>query len=114
MKGRINVYIDSADLGFRQMMEMKANEYGIYNLNFIASTKISIQSRIDFDRLLMAYRDYLVTSDCKNLIREIKAARRGKKGEARADGNDHCLTAKEYAVAPLLPSLRRWKTFKQH
>lgn len=114
MKGRINVYIDSADLGFRQMMEMKANEYGIYNLNFIASTKISIQSRIDFDRLLMAYGDYLVASDCKNLIREIKAARRGKKGEARADGNDHCLTAKEYAVAPLLPSLRRWKTFKQH
>jgi hypothetical protein len=40
--------------------------------------------------------------------------RRGKKGEARSDGNDHIKNAQEYAVAPLLSSLRRWKTFKEH
>lgn len=114
MKGQINVYVDSGDLGFRQMLEMKANEYGLYNISFMASTKLSIQSRVDFDRLLMAYGDWIITEDCPNLIRELKNARKGKKGEAREDGNDHALTATEYAKAPLLPILRRWKTFKQH
>lgn len=114
MRGQINVYVDSADLGFRQVLEMKANEYGLYNLKFYASTKLSIQSRIDFDRLMMAYGDYIITDRCPNLIREIKQCRRGKKGEAREDGNDHVITACEYSRAPLLPSLRRWKTFKEH
>lgn len=114
MKGIINVYVDSGDLGFRQMMEAKANEYGLFNLRFFASTKLTIQSRVDFDRLLMAYGDYVITDKCPNLKREIKAAKRGKKGEARADGNDHILTAREYSVAPLLSLLRRWKTFKVH
>ena len=114
MKGSINIYVDSADIGFRQMLEMKANEYGLYNLNFYASTKISIQSRVDFYRLLMAYGDFIISENCKNLRREIKAARRGKKGEAREDGNDHILTGVEYCLQPMLSSLRRWKTFKQH
>lgn len=114
MRGQINAYVDSADVGFRQMLEMKANEYGIYNINFLASTKLPIQSRIDFDRLLMAYGDYIVSDKCKNLIREIKNAKRGKKGEPREDTNDHVLTAAEYAKAPLLSQLRRWKTFKIH
>lgn len=114
MRGQINVYVDSADLGFRQTLEMKANEYGIYNINFMASTKISIQSRVDFDRLQMAYGEYIVSDKCKNLVREIKAMRRGKKGEARENGNDHLKNSEEYAKAPLLPQLRRWKTFKQH
>ena len=114
MRGQINIYVDSADLGFRQVLEMKANEYGLYNLKFYASTKLSIQSRIDFDRLMMAYGDYIITDRCPNLIREIKQCRRGKKGEAREDGNDHVITACEYSRAPLLPSLRRWKTFKEH
>lgn len=114
MCGQINAYVDSADVGFRQMLEMKANEYGIYNINFLASTKLPIQSRIDFDRLLMAYGDYIVSDKCKNLIREIKNAKRGKKGEPREDTNDHVLTAAEYAKAPLLSQLRRWKTFKIH
>lgn len=114
MKGTINVYVDSADIGFRNMLEVKAHEYGLYNLNFYASTKMSIQSRVDFDRLLMAYGDWEISDHCPNLVREIKNARKGKKGEAREDGNDHMLTATEYSKAPLLPSLRRWKSFKQH
>lgn len=114
MKGNINVYVDSADLGFRQMLEMKANEYGVYNLQFMGSTKISIQSRVDFDRLTMAYGEYIVSDKCKNLIREIKAMRKGKKGEARENGNDHMKNCEEYAKAVLLPQLKRWKTFKQH
>lgn len=114
MRGMINVYIDSADLGFRQVMEMKANEYGLFNIRFMPSTKLSIQSRVDFYRLLMAYGDFQVSEKCPNLKREIKNARRGKKGEAREDGNDHMLTCIEYGSTPMLASLRRWKTFKQH
>lgn len=114
MRGMIDVYVDSADLGFRQVLEMKANEYGIFNLRFKPATKISIQSRVDFDRLMFAYSDFLISEKCPNLVREIKNMRRGKKGEARSDGNDHIKNAQEYAVAPLLSSLRRWKTFKEH
>lgn len=114
MKGTINVYVDSADIGFRNTLELKAHEYGLYNINFMGSTKLSIQSRVDFDRLLMAYGDWEISDHCPNLAREIKNARKGKKGEAREDGNDHMLTCVEYSKAPLLPSLRRWKTFKQH
>lgn len=114
MKGTINIYVDSADIGFRQVLETKSREYGLYNLRFLPSTKLSIQTRVDFDRLLMAYGDYLISDLCPNLEREIKNARRGKKGEAREDGNDHVLTASEYCRAPLLSILRRWKNFKQH
>lgn len=114
MRGTVNIYVDSADLGFRQVLEMRAREYGLYNLRFMGSTKISIQSRVDFDRLMMAYGDFIISDKCKNLIREIKNARRGKKGEAREDGNDHAITACEYGRQPLLSGLKRWKTFKQH
>lgn len=114
MNGTINVYVDSADVGFRQIMEMKAREAGLYNLRFMGSTKKSIQTRVDFERLLMAYGDFILSDKCPNLAREIKNMRKGKKGEAREDGNDHILNANEYASAPLLASLRRWKTFKEH
>lgn len=114
MRGTINVYIDSADVGFRQVMEMKAHEYGLYNFRFMGSTKLSIQTRVDFDRLMMAYGDYIISDKCKNLRREIKAMRKGKKGEAREGGSDHQKDSEEYAKTPLLSSLKRWKTFKQH
>lgn|GEM_PF-6293445 len=113
-RGTINIYVDSADVGFRQILEMKLNEYGIYNTRVMASTKISIQSRVDFDRLMMAYGDYIVSNKCPNLIREIKNAKKGKKGEARSDGDDHMLTANEYSKTPMLTTLRRWKNFKVH
>ena len=113
-RGTINIYVDSADIGFRQILEMKLNEYGIYNARVMSSTKISIQSRVDFDRLMMAYGDYIVSNKCPNLIREIKNAKKGKKGEARSDGDDHMLTANEYSKTPMLTTLRRWKSFKIH
>lgn len=114
MVGTINIYVDSADIGSRQMLQAKIEEYGIFNARVFPSTKISIQSRVDFDRLMMAYGDYIISDRCPNMIREIKNAKKGKKGEARADGNDHVLTASEYGRTPLLASLRRWKNFKQH
>lgn len=114
MKGQIKCYVDSADVGARAVLEVKAREWGFFNIKFFASTKISIQSRVDFWRLNMAYGDFLVCDQCKNTIREIKNARRGKKGEARADGNDHNITAAEYGFQPIIGVMKRWKSFKQH
>lgn len=115
MNGVIYVYVDCADIGFRQGLELKAREYGIYNIEFLGSTKISIQSRVDFERVMMAYGDYIVCKEnCPNLIREIKNSRKGEKGEARADSDDHVENADEYAWAPFRQDILRWKTFKEH
>lgn len=114
MKGTINVYVDCADVGFRQGLELKAREYGLYNLRFMGSTKIPIQSRVDFTRLMMAYGDYQITTKCPNLKREFLNSRKGLKGEPREDTDDHEINANEYAWSPLRNSVVRWKTFKEH
>jgi hypothetical protein len=112
MKGRIRIYIDSADIGFRQSLELKLREKGLFECECYGSTKLPIQSRVDFAKTMMAYGDYLVCDKCKNLIREIKNARRGDKGEARAPGDDHIQDAADCGLTPLLGDLRRFKTFK--
>jgi hypothetical protein len=61
----------------------------------------------------MAFGDLLISKACPNLIREIKASHKGDKGEIRADGNDHAINAHEYAWTPIIPQLRRWKSFKE-
>lgn len=103
MKGKINVYVDCADIGFRQTLQAKAQEYGLYNIDFIGSTKKDIQIRVDFADLLQSYSRFFVSTKCKNLIREIKNARRGEKGEARSNINEHTLDASEYAFTPFMP-----------
>lgn len=113
MKGQINIYVDSADIGFRQALEIKLREYGIYNCNCYASTKKTIRTRVSFENLLMAYEDLLVAEGCKNLIREFKNARKGEKGEARKPGNDHTNDAFDYAVTPFFSMISRWKEFKE-
>lgn len=114
MKGRINIYIDCADVGFRQALEVKLREHGIYGCECYASTKRAIRTRVSFTNLLMAYGDFIVCDRCKNLIREIKNCRKGEGNTARSDGNDHIINAHEYSVAPFYTSLNRWKTFKEH
>lgn len=114
MKGKVNIYIDSADVGFRQSLEVKLREHGIYCCECYGSTKRAIRTRVSFTNLLMAYGDFIVCDRCKNLIREIKNCRKGEGNAARADGNDHIINAHEYSVAPFYTSLNRWKTFKEH
>lgn len=116
MKGTINCYVDNADIGTRQGLEMKAREYGLYNVNFWPSTKISIQSRVDFERLMMAYNHYLIVKEnCPNAIREYKTARKGDRGEARAPGNDHLIDSVAYGWSPFRSDIVMWKTqFKEH
>lgn len=114
MKGVIPVYVDCADIGFRQGLELVAKKKGLYNIVFQGSTKIRIQTRVDFIRLLMAWGEYLISEACVNLIREIKNSRRGEKGEVREDFDDHAINSNEYAWQPIINRLRRWKTFKEH
>lgn len=115
MKGKIPIYVDSADSGgFRQGLEMEARRQGMCNCVFQPSTKLRILSRIDFANHLMAYQDFLVSKNCPNLIREIKACRKGQNGKAREDVNDHAINACEYAWAPFARSITRWKDMKEH
>ena len=113
MKGVIMVYVDSADIGFRQGLELEARRQDLFNVKFLPSTKISIQSRVDIQRLLMAYGEFLFSQNCKNLIREVRNARHGEKGEVREDFDDHALTAFEYGSQSFINNLKRYKTFKQ-
>lgn len=114
MKGRILVYVDCADSGgFRQSLELEARRQGLWEAAFVPSTKWAIASRIALDNRLMAYGARLVSERCPNLIREIRNARRGEKGKAREDIDDHAMNATEYGWAPLAPSLRMWKDFKR-
>lgn len=114
MKGVIPVYVDCADVGFRQGLELLAKKKGLFNVSFVGSTKIRIQTRVDFSRVIMAFGDCLYSEACKNLIRETKHSRKGKSGEPREDINDHALNSWEYAWQPVINKLKRWKTFKQH
>lgn len=114
MKGMILVYVDCADIGFRQGLEMVARQKKLFNVKFLPSTKIKIQTRVDFIRLLMAFGEYLVSDACKNLIREIKASRKGEKGEVREDIDDHAINSNEYGWQPIINRLKRWGTFKEH
>ena len=114
MKGMIPVYVDCADIGFRQGLELVAKSKGLFNITFMASTKIRIQTRVDFIRLIMAWGEFLISSNCHNLIREIRNSRKGEKGEPREDFDDHCINANEYAWQPVINRLKRWKDFKQH
>lgn len=114
MKGLILVYVDCADIGFRQSLEMEAHRRGLFDVKFIGSTKIKIQTRVDFWRTLMGWGDFLISQNCKNLIREMKNSKRGAKGEPREDFDDHAINAHEYGATPLLKRLQRWANFKEH
>ena len=113
--GTFVIYVESADPGgFRTLLEAKAKEHSLFNARFIASTKNKIQSRVDFENLLMAFGEFTPTDQCPNLIREIKNARAADDGRCREDDDDHMLNANEYSWIPLLPKIKRYKDFKEH
>jgi len=115
MWGTIVCYVESADPGgFRTLLESKAQELGLYNARFIASTKNKIQTRVDFENLMMAMGDLMITDICQNLIREIKNARAAEDGSPREDIDDHTINAFEYSSIPLWNRIKRWKEFKEH
>lgn len=108
------VYVESADPGdFQGLLRVKAQQRGLRNIRFINSTKNKIQSRVDFDNLLHAYKEHLFTERVTNLIREYKNAKKDEEGHCRGDGNDHALNGSEYSWIPLLPQIKRYKLFKE-
>lgn len=110
MKGHMQCFVDNADIGFIQMLRMKAREYQEYNLEFIPSTKSPIHGRVLFEKALLAYHAWLIDRDrCKNLIREIKNARGDDKGNIRSDEDDHMITAHEYSSNPYRNNFVLWK-----
>lgn len=114
MKGVTIVYVDCADTGFRQGLELEAKKQGLINVAFVGSSKsVRIVDRVMFIRTIMSYGDFLVSEACDNLIREFKSSQKGEKGEPREDINDHAINANEYAWIPVINRLKRWKTFKQ-
>ena len=114
MKGRIPIYVDSADSGgYRAALADEARRQGEMGVTLMESTKHRITSRIAFANHMMAYQDFLVSKACPNLIREIKQCRRGK-GKAREDINDHAINACEYAWAPFMREMPRWRELKEH
>lgn len=114
LKGKIPVYVDCADSGgFRDGLELEARRQGLFQATFMPSTKIRILSRVYFSRRLMSYGDFLVSRDCLNLIRELKTCKKGAKGAAREDINDHAINACEYAWASFRRMFRQWKDFKE-
>lgn len=107
------IYVDNADIGFRHILDMEAKRHGAYYLSFIASTKMKIQTRVDFIRHLMAYKEFYITTNVKNLYREMQNSQKGHKGEARENFDDHAINANEYAWAPMAQKIRRFADIKQ-
>lgn len=113
INGTLICYVDCADSGgFIDGLVWEAEQQGAYNLRFIPSTKIPILSRVYFENITMAYGNYKVSESCKNLIREIKNARKAKDGRVREDYDDHAINAFEYAWIPVRKRLLRWRSFK--
>ena len=112
--GMLACYVDCADSGgFIDGLIMEARRVGLHNVTFIPSSKIPILSRVYFENMLMSMGDITPSDNCKNLIREIKNARKAKDGRVREDYDDHAINAFEYAWIPLRKRLAHWKTFKE-
>ena len=113
IEGILTCYVDCADSGgFIDGLAMEAQRRQAYNLRFMPSSKIPILSRVYFENIMMAYGCYNVSPNCKNLVREIKNARKAKDGRCREDYDDHAINAFEYAWIPIRKRLVRWKSFK--
>ena len=108
----ILIYVDNADIAFRDILQIKAREYGL-NAIIQPSTKIKIRTRVDFINLLMAYGDTLFYNT-PNLVREISSSQVGENGEAREDLDDHEINAWEYAWVVFYKKILRYRQFKEH
>lgn len=113
MRGTALVYVDCADKGYRQGLEVEGRRQGLTGVIFQPSAKtVRVVDRVMFIRRIMAYGEFLVCDQCPNLIRELTNSRVGEKGEAREDLDDHAINASEYAWIPIINRMKRWKEFK--
>lgn len=108
-----NVFVDSADAGTLSSLQTIQSKRKIMNLRFSKSSKRPILTRIRFSNKLMAYKKMYFSSECKNLIREIKSSREGK-GTIRENVNDHAINAWEYGTIPFYNLAKEWQNFKEY
>lgn len=111
LKGRVMVFIDSADIGFLDGLQKQLDSRGMIGIVRCAkASKTKIITRVDYERFLMAWGNLLFSNRVPNLVREIKHARMDSKtAKIRADFDDHALNAFEYAY---IPWFRRMKYFE--
>lgn len=105
----IGCYVDCADIGFKDSLQVKLREKGVYQVQCVGSTKKPIEQRVDFTNLAIAYGDYKISTACKNLYREMRNSQKGENGEPREDFDDHTINANEYADAPLYHYIMRYR-----
>jgi len=110
---RIRIYIDCADIGFRDNFVRHCKDKRIYNVVIGGATKLPIEARVQFSRQMMAWSEYLVCGKCQNLIRELGNSQKGDNGEARENLDDHAINASEYAWYPWHSKIKRWTEVKQ-
>lgn len=108
----IMIYVDNADIAFRNMIELEARNENIYCL-CQPSTKIKIRTRVDFINYLMAFKEVRFFNT-PNLVRELKNSQVGEDGTAREDIDDHTINAWEYAWCVFRQKIRKWGNYKEH
>lgn len=111
LKREIPVFVDSASEGFRWDFHLQCEKVGLHNVRAALSTKQPIVSRIDFTRVMQGWGDLLISTDCKNLMREMSSLHTDPKTGIRENTNDHAVNSFEYAMVPLQGNLLRWKQF---
>lgn len=109
MQNQILIYVDSADIGFRDILKMKLKEKNVYNVIIQGSTKFPIHQRVMFSRQMMAFGEHLFSTDVPNLIREHNNSKKGELNEMRENYDNHAITAHEYGWSPFTPQIKRWR-----
>ena len=110
---RLPVLVDYGDQGFREMIRMECVRQGISDKVDVQNcTKMRVQTRVDFERMMMGFGDLTYSDRCHELARETAVSRKGEGLECREDFDDHALNAFEYAWASFAPYIRRFKDFK--
>ena len=107
------VFVDSGDAGSLGALQTACINRRLNGIMFKPSTKFKINTRIRFERQMMGYKKMRFSSECKNLIRELRNCREAK-GMIRADINDHAINAFEYGSAPLYINAKEWDNFKDY
>lgn len=113
--GQTNVFVDSASAGFQIDMQLETARQGMGPFfRYGPSTKMPIQSRVDFECVQMGWGTLNVSLDCQNLCREFTALHVDPKTGIRENTNDHAVNAFEYGIVPMMRYLNRWRQYGVH
>lgn len=109
---RVRVFIDCADIGFKDNFVRECKRVGLNNVLVGGATKLPISARVQFSRQMMLWGEYLISNKCANLVREFKNSQKGANGEDRENLDDHMINASEYAWYPWHNKIKRYTELK--